>query len=70
MSNNDKELCEKMVAEYSLWELKHSIDGIRGVVDLLLEPESIEQARENLKGIGRYVESVLAKYEISTKWHE
>lgn len=65
---NDRQLCEDMVKDYTFSELKHSIEGIHHIVGTLLEPENIEQARDNLKGIGRYVESVLSKYEISTKW--
>lgn len=59
---------EQMVNEYTLSELKRSIDCIHEVTGWMRNPESIDQAKDNLKGIDRYVETVLAKYEISTKW--
>lgn len=68
MDMDNKKNHENMVNEYTLSELKRSIDCIHEVVAWMRNPESIDQAKDNLKGIGRYVETVLAKYEISTKW--
>ena len=59
---------KQMLQEDYLWELRYSLEGIALMAMDLSKPETIEQAKDNLKGIGRYVKSALAKHDISTEW--
>ena len=48
------------IHEYTLWEYKNALELIAGQAINLSEPETIEQARDNLLGLARLVLSACA----------
>lgn len=55
---------EKMAEADTLTKLKQTINNINEFVVLMSNPENIDQARDNLKDIRRYVETVLVAGDV------